>query len=645
MSSYQRKLSSSEIDSILNAIKPNLLVPKDIADAEDILIKKQLRKQLIKVKIYPEMIDDLKSTILLHYQKSRVNPGETVGLLASQSIGEPTTQMSIGFNELIEIRDHNNITKIYKIGILIDDLMEKIDIISTGIKDSYYAHVTEPIYIKSVSVKPSSEGHYFINWRKITQISRHLPMGGMMKIVTENNKKVTTTLSHSHLTQDNKGMIVPIRGDMLRIGDKVPVFIGTSSIEWEKIKEIILIDYEDKYVYDFTVETDNNFLVNESIFVHNTLNTFHMAGVSDKNVTLGVPKFNEILNATSKPKAVNCFIYLNNKPSSLKEVDKIIGSSLKEIRLIDLLSSYDVIQNKTPEWWYVFHSLVYNSTIDNSEWCLEFKIDSKSLFDSKISLRDVANKIEETYDDLQCIVSPLELFQIDVYVDTTNIDIDDQLFYLNAENKESYYIHDIVVPTLNNLMIDGIEGVKGVYYKKENDEWMIETDGGIMNNLFMLDVIDKTRTVSNNMWDIYSTLGIEAAREFLCQEVKSILSFDGTYIDQRHINLLVDMMTFSGTILAVSRYGIQRDQVGPLAKVSFEESFDNFLKAGLYGEDEIMMSVSSAIMCGRKAKIGTQLCEIMIDVEQFNREDETPNTQDSDNDIDNLIESMEKMEK
>jgi DNA-directed RNA polymerase II subunit RPB1 len=113
--------------------------------------------------------------------------------------------------------------------------------------------------------------------------------------------------------------------------------------------------------------------------------------------------------------------------------------------------------------------------------------------------------------------------------------------------------------------------------------------------------IDATQTLSNNVWDVYHILGIEAAREFLIEEFSRIMSV----INLCDIQLLVDTMTYSGTLSSISRHAMKRDQAGSLAKAGFEETLDNFCKAGLYGETDNLHGVSASIICGKLAKIGT----------------------------------------
>ena len=116
------------------------------------------------------------------------------------------------------------------------------------------------------------------------------------------------------------------------------------------------------------------------------------------------------------------------------------------------------------------------------------------------------------------------------------------------------------------------------------------------------------------MWDIYKTLGIVAARKFLINEFINVISSDGTYINKRHVMLMVDIMSFSGTIISVSRYGIDRKEAGVFAKASFEESMDNFLKASVFTDREKTNSVSASIMCGKIPRGGTGSCSVMMDL-------------------------------
>ena len=349
-----------------------------------------------------------------------------------------------------------------------------------------------------------------------------------------------------------------------------------------------------------------------------TLNTFHSAGLAIKTVVAGVPRFSELLNATKDPKAVSCEIRFNSGNSSINELRETIGNKFVEFNFKDLIDSFEIYNNKVPEEWYETFIIFYNSNFRAHDYCISFKLNKEKIFEYKIEISHIAEKIEAEYDDIFCVFSPNDIAQLDIYVDTSVISLpEERIFYIDHTNAKNIYLEEVVLPKLEDILICGIPKIKAIYFKKEDDEWLVETDGSNFQQLLGMPEINRKKLLSNNMWDIYHNLGIEAAREFLIQEFLNVVSSDGTYINIRHVALLVDIMTFSGSITSISRYGMKREQSGPLAKASFEESLDNFLKAAVYGEVETVQGVSASIMCGKRAQIGTGICEIIPDISKF----------------------------
>jgi DNA-directed RNA polymerase beta' subunit len=167
------------------------------------------------------------------------------------------------------------------------------------------------------------------------------------------------------------------------------------------------------------------------------------------------------------------------------------------------------------------------------------------------------------------------------------------------------------------LKLFGITNIKDFFIEKKNDEYILHTKGNNYIHLMGNENIVSQKTISNNMWNIYSILGIEATRQFLIDEFHRIVSSDGAYINICHVELLVDIMTFSGTIISISRYGMKNGQFGALARASFEESLDNFLKAAFFSDKEATNDVSASIICGKRPQIGTGLCQLLLDFENF----------------------------
>ena len=441
----KRKLSSSEIDDILNVISPPKTLPQEVQTGIQNKICKDLRGQLEKIVIYPDKIHELKNEIERQYFKTIAPPGESVGVLTAQSIGERQTQM--------------------------------------------------------------------------------------------------------------------------------------------------------------------------------TLNTFHSAGLAIKTVVTGVPRFSELLNATKNPRAVSCDIEFRSGNDSISNLRKTIGHTLREFTVGNLIVDTEIRYEAEPKKWYSNYLEMYEKDISQYKYSLNIKIDRDKICRYSIPLYLIVNKIEEEFGDLVCVSSPDKYAEIDVYIDTSQIEIpEEQRSFITDENKETIYIENVVIPNLENVHVCGVPGIKDFFYKKKNnrdDEWMVDTEGSNLLELLSHPKIINEQVMCNNMWEIYNVLGIEAAREFLIDEFMNVVSSDGTFINERHVSLLVDIMTFAGTIHSISRYGMKKANVGVLAKASFEESLDNFLKCAIRGEIENTNGVSASIMCGKRAKLGSGISKIIPDLSQF----------------------------
>jgi hypothetical protein len=167
-------------------------------------------------------------------------------------------------------------------------------------------------------------------------------------------------------------------------------------------------------------------------------------------------------------------------------------------------------------------------------------------------------------------------------------------FLINEDNKEKFFVRDLVLPSILYMNISGIEGITQIYFQETKDkEWYISTKGANYKKIMGLEYVNKKKTTSNNMWDIYDLHGIEAAKSFLSKEFYQIIGIGG-----RHITLLIDAMTYSGKIQPVNRYGIDRKSSGIMAKIGFEQAFDNFFIAGTFHEEERADSIASTVILG-----------------------------------------------
>ena len=255
----KRHLKDSEIDYILSFLKPNRSIPIESALSIINNLKTRLVKQLKTIEIYPELIDELKIQIENNYQSSLISPGESVGIIAAQSIGEKNTQNSVFFEDRILVKKNKQFMT-QSIGEFIENEMKKGYVIEFE-KDNYIKEVSN-IEILTISQEEK------IEWKNITELSKHPTNGNLVKVKTESGREVTTTLSHSHLKKFHNS-IIPVLGSELKIGDRIPVIKKSpifNILNFIQISDFIEYDILDnKYIYvnetkiENKIYLDNNF--------------------------------------------------------------------------------------------------------------------------------------------------------------------------------------------------------------------------------------------------------------------------------------------------------------------------------------------------------------------------------------------------
>jgi hypothetical protein len=251
-----------------------------------------------------------------------------------------------------------------------------------------------------------------------------------------------------------------------------------------------------------------------------------------------------------------------------------------------------------------------------------------------VTLEEISSSINSYSEGkYMCIASPLNVGELEVYCNFSEIkpyvqsklnipstDESEERVLLTSDNINFFTCRHIVVDYLKKIPVSGIMGVTKIYPREDlsEKEWVMDVDCGKISakdvnqrflNVLTAPEVDPYRTVTDDMHALASILGIEAARRFLIEEMTRILSAEGTYINPRHIALLVDAMTQTGEITSVRRDGIPRD-VGPTAKMMFEQAMDNAVQAAAFTEPDSMKSVSSAVMFGMLAKAGTGLVRV-----------------------------------
>jgi DNA-directed RNA polymerase II subunit RPB1 len=358
-----------------------------------------------------------------------------------------------------------------------------------------------------------------------------------------------------------------------------------------------------------------------------TLNTFHYAGVSSKNVTLGVPRLRELINVAKNTKTPSLTVHL--KEGSAKDSDKAkaVLNELEYTTLGSITSHTEIYYDPDPQNTVVeedreFVNLYFDIPDEDfnmenaSPWMLRIVLDRKKKDDKNLKNQEIADKINADYaGDLRCIFNndnetPLVL-QVRINNDENEEDaegLDEDLFLKQIEGN-----------LLHKMPLKGIEGISKVFMRTEKklrfteegvfgdmgEEWILDTEGVAMLAVMSIPEVDHKNTVSNHVIEILTVLGIEAARGSLLNELRAVISFDGSYVNYRHLAMLTDVMTFRGHLMAITRHGINRVDTGALMRCSFEESVEILMEAAAFSEKDHLRGVSENIMMGQLVQSGT----------------------------------------
>jgi DNA-directed RNA polymerase II subunit RPB1 len=337
-----------------------------------------------------------------------------------------------------------------------------------------------------------------------------------------------------------------------------------------------------------------------------TLNTFHSAGTSSTEVVTGVPRFTELISASKNQKNIYTKLYLMDTfdNETIPEVPPVTSVYLRDVvKTISVVTSRD----DDPRW-YQGYQLLYEQFAEPDQ-VVVLRCDHEKLFRHQITLQSIAKSLISAYDDLVVIHSPIVFGEIHLLVYAQQCPLPEQYDgIVDESNRIEVYIYNVLIPNVNRVLLSGIQGINGCNIYRDPSGWRIELSGSNLIELLSNSMVDNVNTYSNNLWEIYEIFGIEGVREFLFREIANIMKDTST--SQIHIHLLADVMTYTGTITSISRYGVIRDQSGPLTKSTFEESMDNFTKAGLYGDLEDITGVSAAVLVGKHSRCGTGLCDL-----------------------------------
>jgi len=377
-----------------------------------------------------------------------------------------------------------------------------------------------------------------------------------------------------------------------------------------------------------------------------TLNTFHYAGVSSKNVTLGVPRLKEIINIAKSPKTPSLTVYLAESIRFDSDQAKRIQTLLEHTTLRTL--------TKGTEVWFDPLPLEGNRVVVESErvtvvdedddlvrnfydiepddvdmesvspWLLRIILDKEVVNEKNVSMEEIAARINDEFgNDLHVIFTDINADQLVLHVRMCAPELGKAVDGAQGEDEEAKDDDVTFLKSISEHILDltlrGVEDIKRVFLREAKanvvnakggyetiNEWVLDTEGSaLMQVMYDCPEVDHRRTTSNNITEIFKELGIEAVRAALLRELRSVIEFDGSYVNYRHLAILCDAMTNAGALMAISRHGINRGENGTLTRCSFEETVDILMEAAAFAQRDQLRGVSDNIMMGQLAPIGT----------------------------------------
>lgn len=309
-----------------------------------------------------------------------------------------------------------------------------------------------------------------------------------------------------------------------------------------------------------------------------TMRTFHFAGVAEINVTLGLPRLIEIMDARKEPSTPTMTIFLDEayreSRDKAREVSwKIEAAPLHEFGDIET---------------------------DIAEMCVVVQINKDVCKKRKISVSEVMEKAPQKIRDKR----HYREFEVE------SNEVEGTIVFF-PKNEDSYQNLFQLAEHVRQVIVQGIDDIRRVVVRKENDEYILHTEGSDLKNVFEIDGVDCKRTKTNNIAEIAATLGIEAARAATIDEAYSTLKEQGISVDRRHIMLVADIMCMDGEVKQIGRHGIAGEKESVLSRASFEVTVNHLLDAAIAHEFDELSGVTENVIVGQPIQLGTGDVKLM----------------------------------
>jgi len=293
-----------------------------------------------------------------------------------------------------------------------------------------------------------------------------------------------------------------------------------------------------------------------------TMRTFHYAGVAEINVTLGLPRLIEIVDARKIPSTPTMTIRLNSEYAGDRDRAREVAWAIESTSILHLGSI----------------------ATDLAEMNVIIELNPGALEQRKITAEEVAERLKEE----------------------TGLSVDrKENLLVMAPEEPSYRELLQLVEKIKRICLKGVEGIKRVVIRKESDEYVLYTEGSSLKKVTQFDGVDPTRIKTNNINEIGEVLGIEAARNAIINEATDTLREQGLSVDVRHIMLVSDIMTVDGDVKQIGRHGVSGEKASVLARAAFEVTVNHILDAAVRGDVDDLKGVTENVIVGQPIQLGT----------------------------------------
>jgi len=343
---------------------------------------------------------------------------------------------------------------------------------------------------------------------------------------------------------------------------------------WDRIEAVEVIEPDHEYVYDFSVAGLETFTTAQGVVTHNTMNTFHYAGVAEIDVTQGLPRLIELVDARKEPDTPMMTVHLEEEYATDRERAHEVVWNIEATKILQL---GDVSTNV-------------------ADMLVQVSLNEETLMERWPTAEDpeaVAEEIAETIES-------------SLGVETSRR----ELLVEFGPEQPSYRDLLQLVEELRDIVFKGIEDINRVVIRKEEtdgeEEFVLYTEGSDFGAALDIEGVDASRTTCNNIHEIHSELGIEAAREAIIEETMNTLEEQGLDdVNVRHLMLVADIMTNNGEIESIGRHGISGSKESVLARAAFEVTVNHLLDAAVHGEIDDLNGVTENVIVGKPIKLGT----------------------------------------